>query len=78
MLENDYPVPSYIAETFEKTEGWVETPKPSDESLAHKSPRIFAIDCEMVCLIFMHRSGPLNILKVSNRGRQGIGPGLHD
>ncbi|EKM52741.1 uncharacterized protein PHACADRAFT_261348 [Phanerochaete carnosa HHB-10118-sp] len=47
MLENDYPVPSYIAETFEKTEGWVETPKPSEESLTNKSLRIFAIDCEM-------------------------------
>lgn len=51
MLENDYPMPSYIAETFEKTEGWVETPQPSEESLAHKSPRIFAIDCEMVRLL---------------------------
>ncbi|GJE92989.1 ribonuclease H-like protein [Phanerochaete sordida] len=47
MLENDYPVPSYIAETFQKSEGWVETPQPSEESLANKSPRIFAIDCEM-------------------------------
>lgn len=52
MLENDYPMPSYIAETFEKTEGWVETPKPSEESLAHKSPRVFAIDCEMVRILF--------------------------
>lgn len=48
MIENDYPLPSYVADTFEKPEGWVETPQPSNESSTDKQPRILAIDCEMV------------------------------
>lgn len=58
MVENDYPVPSYMADVFEKPEGWLETPEPPKQSLleapsdAKDRPkqRIFAIDCEMVCL----------------------------
>ncbi|KAJ6567827.1 hypothetical protein B0H10DRAFT_1841408 [Mycena sp. CBHHK59/15] len=55
MVENDYPVPSYMADVFEKPPGWIETPaeqKPSllDES-ALKPPKkmVYSIDCEM-CL----------------------------
>ncbi|KAI0061326.1 ribonuclease H-like protein [Artomyces pyxidatus] len=47
MIENDYPIPSYMADVFEKPSGWVETPEPS--STATGSPIIYAIDCEM-CL----------------------------
>ncbi|CCM00542.1 uncharacterized protein FIBRA_02576 [Fibroporia radiculosa] len=48
MLENDYPLPSYIAEVFEKPLGWVETPAPDTSTeLAGNMPRIFAMDCEM-------------------------------
>jgi RNA exonuclease 1 len=47
MIENDYPVPSYMADAFEKPEGWFETPEPSDDIA---NARILAIDCEMVCL----------------------------
>lgn len=48
MIENDYPVPSYIAEVFEKSPGWVETPPPQGDSpSSEKTPRIYAIDCEM-------------------------------
>ncbi|PCH42778.1 hypothetical protein WOLCODRAFT_138067 [Wolfiporia cocos MD-104 SS10] len=46
MIENDYPVPSYVAEVFEKPPGWVETPAPAADASA-ESPRIYAIDCEM-------------------------------
>lgn len=53
MLENDYPVPSYIAEIFEKPDDWVETPQPTDDISADKQPRILAIDCEMVCLLLL-------------------------
>lgn len=49
MIENDYPVPSYMADTFEKSAGWVETPASSEEAPSTgRQPRIFAIDCEMV------------------------------
>lgn len=49
MIENEYPLPSYIAETFEKSDGWFETPQPSDDAITSgKQPRIFAVDCEMV------------------------------
>lgn len=46
MIENDYPIPSYIADVFEKQEGWKETPEPSSDDVA--DARILAIDCEMV------------------------------
>lgn len=52
MAENDYPIPSYMAEFFEKPPGWVETPKPADVSLLAEeqaAPKIYALDCEM-CL----------------------------
>ncbi|KAL4073757.1 hypothetical protein J3A83DRAFT_4090781 [Scleroderma citrinum] len=52
MIENDYPIPSYMADIFEKPPGWVETPEPGHESIlvlpAQKQrPRLYAIDCEM-------------------------------
>ncbi|KAI0632619.1 hypothetical protein C8Q77DRAFT_1118626 [Trametes polyzona] len=50
MIENGYPMPSYLAETFEKPPGWVETKVAeadgtSTEDTEH--PRIYAMDCEM-------------------------------
>lgn len=48
MLENDYPMPSYVADVFEKSEGWVETPHVEDEEPVLKR-RILSVDCEM-CL----------------------------
>jgi RNA exonuclease 1 len=53
MIENEYPIPSHMADVFEKPEGWVETPAPAPEPLlnvgAEKAmPTIYAIDCEMV------------------------------
>jgi len=45
MMENEYPMPSYIADVFEKPAGWVETPQSKDVS---EKPKVFAIDCEMV------------------------------
>ncbi|KAF9010833.1 ribonuclease H [Cyathus striatus] len=62
MIENDYPIPSYMADVFEKPPGWVETPEPVADSLlpsptspkkangtSPSKPRqqIYAIDCEM-------------------------------
>lgn len=57
MVENDYPVPSYMADVFEKPEGWLETPEPPKQPLLEEQvpakdglkQRIYAIDCEMVC-----------------------------
>ncbi|KAG1827832.1 hypothetical protein EV424DRAFT_600780 [Suillus variegatus] len=54
MIENEYPIPSYMADVFEKGPGWIETPQASEESLlllpADKlESKIYAIDCEM-CL----------------------------
>ncbi|KAI0092376.1 ribonuclease H-like protein [Irpex rosettiformis] len=46
MIENDYPVPSYIADVFEKPEGWRETPELSSNANSTE-PRILSIDCEM-------------------------------
>ena len=48
MIENDYPIPSYLADVFEKPAGWVETPQPV-ENESKWNQKIYAIDCEMVC-----------------------------
>ncbi|KAJ8502161.1 hypothetical protein ONZ51_g150 [Trametes cubensis] len=52
MIENGYPMPSYMSETFETPPGWVETKVASvDDSLlspaTSDNPRIYAMDCEM-------------------------------
>ncbi|KAF5346349.1 hypothetical protein D9758_011478 [Tetrapyrgos nigripes] len=54
MIENEYPVPSYMASVFEKTPGWVETPEQPKESSLTPSKgkpkrKVYSIDCEM-CL----------------------------
>jgi len=49
MIENDYPVPSYLADVFDKPDGWIETPEAdadADAKLVTQS--VYAIDCEMV------------------------------
>ena len=66
MIENDYPIPSYMADVFEKPAGWVETPQPA-ENETKWNQKIYAIDCEMVrypsfssrCLLFGHRTDVL-------------------
>lgn len=62
MIENDYPIPSYMADIFQKPEGWVETPEPAHESLLEDpskkvQPTIYALDCEMA-------SSPLILLNI--------------
>lgn len=48
MVDNDYPVPSYMADVFAKPPGWVETPQDNSPG----TPKIYGIDCEMVrCVI---------------------------
>lgn len=53
MIENDYPIPSYMADVFEKPPDWVETPEPTATTTGSKSghPKVYAIDCEMVFLV---------------------------
>ncbi|KAF8496216.1 hypothetical protein F5888DRAFT_1706478 [Russula emetica] len=50
MVENDYPVPSYLADVFSKPDGWMETPE-ADPVVDFKpgTQSVYAIDCEM-CL----------------------------
>ncbi|KAH7102788.1 hypothetical protein BKA62DRAFT_698831 [Auriculariales sp. MPI-PUGE-AT-0066] len=43
MIENEYPVPSYMADVFTKPLGWVETPLRESGGL----PKVYALDCEM-------------------------------
>ena len=75
MMENDYPIPSYMADVFEKSLDWVETPQPDGEtSTDGKCPRVLAMDCEMVCAASVER--PALSLRVthhlvSDRGWQG-------
>jgi len=55
MIENDYPVPTYMADVFQYTPKWRETPKPENPLVGTRSKngmpvrKIYAIDCEMVC-----------------------------
>jgi RNA exonuclease 1 len=47
MIDNEYPVPSYIADVFQKPDGWIETPQATTS--VEPGPRtVYAIDCEMV------------------------------
>ena len=47
MVENNYPIPSYLSDVFYKPDGWLETPK-ADPSSTPGSQSVYAIDCEMV------------------------------
>jgi hypothetical protein len=79
MIENDYPIPSYMAEIFPKSAGWVETAKPS-ETESKWNQKIYAVDCEMVRLqdqVF-DRVDKFLFSKVYDRGRQGVDPSLLD
>ena len=44
MLENEYPMPSYLSDTFEKPAGWMESP----QYVPGSPSRVIALDCEMV------------------------------
>lgn len=64
MIENEYPIPSYMADIFEKPVGWLETPEQAKEGLldvssASKKQKIYAIDCEMVPILY-HPNRNLN------------------
>ena len=55
MIENDYPVPTYMADVFQYTPEWKETPNPEQPLVATTlkagimpARKIYAIDCEMV------------------------------
>lgn len=54
MVENDYPVPSYLADVFQKSEGWIELPQvAADEEGSHT---VYAVDCEMVRILISFNS----------------------
>ncbi|KAF8462662.1 hypothetical protein DFH94DRAFT_831793 [Russula ochroleuca] len=46
MVENDYPVPSYLSDVFSKPDGWIETPEADPDSKPGYQS-VYAIDCEM-------------------------------
>src|SRR5258708_35920016 len=45
MIENEYPTPPWISDTFDVPEGWLQVPPPKDGA----EDRVLALDCEMVC-----------------------------
>ncbi|TFK22234.1 ribonuclease H [Coprinopsis marcescibilis] len=50
MIENEYPIPSYMADIFERPPGWVQTPEPAkrpDGPAPVGQQKVYAIDCEM-------------------------------
>ncbi|KAI9508061.1 hypothetical protein F5148DRAFT_1284472 [Russula earlei] len=46
MVENDYPVPSYLADVFKMPDGWIETPQATTDA-EPAAQSVYAIDCEM-------------------------------
>ena len=46
MVENEYPVPSYLADVFQKPDEWIETPQVATDA---EGPH--AIDCELTRLL---------------------------
>ena len=82
MIENDYPIPSYMADVFEKSAGWMETPQPA-ENESKWNQKIYAIDCEMVrdafvCLLLSVQSNGYFFIKVYHGGRKGIDASVCD
>ena len=82
MVENDYPIPSYMADIFQKPPGWVETPEAPKEPLLSsstaKKPKIYAIDCEMVgASMLMINDLPITVLLVLDRRWQRTHESLH-
>jgi hypothetical protein len=51
MIENDYPVPSYLADVFEKPDGWIETPQ-AVTNVDSGAQTVYAIDREMVRILY--------------------------
>ncbi|KAJ7213036.1 ribonuclease H [Mycena pura] len=54
MVENEYPIPSYMADVFQKPDGcWIETPQETKPALLDVLPqdkrKVYCLDCEM-CL----------------------------
>ncbi|KAF9067519.1 hypothetical protein BDP27DRAFT_1328740 [Rhodocollybia butyracea] len=49
MIENEYPIPSYMADVDnERPPGWVETPQePQQDGLSQARRKVYGIDCEM-------------------------------
>jgi hypothetical protein len=81
MIDNDYPIPSYMPDVFDKPDSWVETPQAVSESillLSHERQRsrLYAVDCEMARHHFS-TTRPTQPDTVSDRRRQGTDPGLH-
>lgn len=51
MVENEYPLPSYMSDPPTELEpGWRETPKNDVEDEAESNTQIYSVDCEMVIL----------------------------
>lgn len=77
MIENDYPIPSYMADVFEKPTGWAETPQPVSKENKWRQ-KIYAIDCEMVRfflspdVLFL----TFDLREVSDGGRERIDEGV--
>ena len=49
MVENDYPIPSYLADVFQRPEGWIEMPQVATNE--EGSDAVYAIDCEIVRIV---------------------------
>ena len=66
MVENDYPVPSYLSDVlFLKPDGWIETPEAdADSKPGYQS--VYAIDCEMARALHCMRGIVLTKPKMSS------------
>ena len=67
MLENDYPLPSYLRDNLieasassSPSEGWDETLKPEDGESG--KVEVIAIDCEMVSSVYSYLRLGLHVL----------------
>ena len=47
MIESDYPVPSYLADGFKKSDGWIETPRAAT-GVVSEAQTVYTIGWEMV------------------------------
>jgi hypothetical protein len=75
LLENEYPLPSWMSEISQLSDDWLQVP----ECKTNSPDRVLALDCEMVSLTYKIYNRDLSwlFLIVHNYGWQRANPYLH-
>jgi len=73
MIENEYPMPSWVSGTFDVPEDWLQVPVPKDGAEA----QVLALDCEMTCKKVLLQFCPLTRLQSITKIRKRVDKSLY-